>query len=279
MTIRIVTDSTADLDSSEIEQYGITVVPLMIHFGSQSYRAGIDIQTDEFYRRLRDSEMLPRTSQPSPAAFQSAYESLRDAAGIVSVHISGKLSGTLNSARAGVGLLESAPPVELVDTNSASMGLGFAVLAAARAAAGGADLAAVAAAAREAAAQTRLLMLVDTLEYLQKGGRIGKARAFLGTVLKTKPLLELRDGVIEPLERPRTRQRATERLFDLIVRTPEAAEIVVLHGSTPEEAKALAQRVRETLPGVSVRIGHCSPVIGVHTGPGALGAAILRSGA
>ena len=280
MTIRIVTDSTADLDTVDVEQYGIIVVPLTIHFGSESYRAGIDIQSDEFYRRLRDSEVLPRTSQPSPAAFQEAYEGLGDAEGIVSVHISGKLSGTLNSARAGAALLESAPPIELVDTNSASMGLGFAVLVAARAAAGGADLAAVAAAAREAAAQTRLLMLVDTLEYLQRGGRIGKARAFLGTMLKTKPLLELRNGVIEPLERPRTRQRATERLFDLIVGTPGAAEIVVLHGSTPKEAGALAQRVQEALPDVlSVGIRHCSPVIGVHTGPGALGAAILRSGA
>ena len=195
------------------------------------------------------------------------------------MHISGKLSGTLNSARTGAALVESAPPIELVDTNSASMGLGFAVLAAARAAGGGADLATVAAAAREAAGRTQLLMLVDTLEYLQKGGRIGKARAFLGTLLKTKPLLELRDGVIEPLERPRTRQRATERLFELIVRTPGATEVVVLHGSTPEEASALAQRVGEAVPGVSVRIGHCGPVIGVHTGPGALGAAILRSGA
>lgn len=279
MTIRIVTDSTADLAAAEIETYGIVVVPLTIHFGSESYRAGVDIQTDEFYARMPRSEVLPRTSQPSPAAFQTAYEGLREANGIVSVHISGKLSGTLNSARAGAALVEGAPPIELVDTNSASMGLGFAVLAAARAAAEGGELAAVAAAAREAALRTRLLLFVDTLEYLQKGGRIGRARAFLGTLLKTKPVLELRDGVIEPLERPRTRQRATERLFELTVRTPGVQEVVVLYGSTPEEAGALAERVREALAGVPVGVGHCSPVIGVHTGPGALGVAILRSSA
>jgi len=279
MTIRIVTDSTADLGSAEVDKYGIIVVPLTIHFGSESYRSGVDLQPDEFYARMPQSDVLPRTSQPSPAAFQEAYEQLRSADGIVSIHISGKLSGTLNSARAGVDLAKRAPPVELVDTNSASMGLGFAVLAAAQAAAAGGDLAAVATAAREVAARTRLLLFVDTLEYLQKGGRIGRARAFLGTLLKTKPVLELRDGVIEPLQRPRTRQRATERLFDLVVQTRGAQEVVVLYGSTPEEAGVLADRVRDALPGVPVSVGHCSPVIGVHTGPGALGAAILRSGA
>ena len=277
MTVRIVTDSTADLDPPEAAAHRITVAPLTIHFGETSYHSGIDLSKDEFYARMPQSAVLPRTSQPSPGVFLEAYESLKDADGIVSIHISGKLSGTVNSARTAAAQLPAwGPPVEIVDSDTASMGLGFAVLAAAEAAEKGADLQSVARIARETAARVRLLLFVDTLEYLQQGGRIGRARAFLGTLLQTKPVLELRQGEIEGIERPRTRQRAIERLHALILRTPNPQAIAVLYGSTPEEAAALAERLRQTFPGVAVSVVQCSPVIGVHTGPGALGAAILR---
>ena len=277
MTIRIVTDSTADLEAAEVERHGITVVPLTIHFGSASYRSGVDISKDEFYERLPRSEVLPRTSQPSPAAFKEAYEGLGEAEGIVSVHIGSKMSGTANAARQAASLLaEGSAPVEVVDSQTASMGLGFAALAAAEEAEAGGDMAAVAEAARRTAARSRLLLFVDTLEYLQKGGRIGRARAFLGTLLKTKPVLEVRDGEVGPLERPRTRRLATERLFELTTHTPEPERIAILYGTTPEEAADLAARCRDALPGVEVVVRQCSPVIGVHTGPGAMGAVILR---
>ena len=284
MTVRIVTDSTSDLDPSDIERLGIVVVPLNIHFGAQVYRDGVDMGKQEFYERLVQSAVLPRTSQPGVSDFQGVYEALAgDPAteAIVSVHLGGKLSGTINAAQTAARLLaegdDPTPPIQIVDSDQASMGLGFAAMAAAEAAADGADVGGIVAAAEQTARRSRVLLVVDTLEYLQKGGRIGRARAFLGTLLRTKPVLELAEGEIEGIERPRTRQKAVERLFQLTVRTPAPRRIGILYGTTPEEAESLAGRVREALPGVPVSVHRCSPVIGVHTGPAALGAAIERT--
>ena len=279
MVVRVVTDSTADLEAEVAARQGITVVPLSVHFGDEVFQDGVSLSKDEFYRRLAGSAILPRTSQPSAAAFQAAYVGLREAEAIVSVHIGGKLSGTVNAARLGARLLgPGGAPVEVVDTDQVSMGVGHAALAAAEAAAGGAGAAAVAAAAREGARRSRVLLFVDTLEYLQKGGRIGRARALLGTMLRTKPLLQLVDGEIEGIARPRTRQGATERLLEMIVQTPRPQRVSILYGTTLGEAEALAGRVRAALPGVAVSMVQVSPVIGVHTGPAALGAAILEGG-
>ena len=284
MTVHVVTDSTSDLDPSDIERLGIVVVPLNIHFGAEVYRDGVDMGKQEFYERLVQSAVLPRTSQPTVSDFQATYEALAgDPAteAIVSVHLGGKLSGTINAAQTAARLLSerdaTAPPVHVVDSDQASMGLGFAAMAAAEAVADGADVEGIVAAAQRTAQRSRVLLIVDTLEYLQKGGRIGRARAFLGTLLRTKPVLELAAGEIEGIERPRTRQKAVERLFQLIVRTPAPRRIGILYGTTPEEAESLAGRVREALPGVPVSVHRCSPVIGVHTGPAALGAAIERA--
>ena len=277
MTIRIVTDSTADLDADTVARYGITVVPMTLHFGRESWRDGLDIR-DALYARIRRSPKLPRTAQPPPAAFRAAYDGLADADGIVSIHIGGRLSGTIHSARAGADLrAPGSPPVEVVDTNQTSMALGNAVLDAAAAASTGADLSGVADAARDAARRCRLLLFVDTLEYLQKGGRIGRARALLGTLLRTKPLLELRNGEIEGIERPRTRQRAMQRLFEMVSRIPNPDRIAILYGSTPDDAATLRNRIQERLGHVPVILVQVSPVVGVHTGPGALGAAVLQA--
>jgi DegV family protein with EDD domain len=281
MTVRVVTDSTADLNPDEVERHHILVVPLNIHFGQDVYRDGVDLGKDEFYERMVKSAVLPRTSQPGVGDFQATYQSISDAEAIVSVHIGGKLSGTTNAAQTAARLLaeqdSAAPPVTVVDTDQASVGLGFAALAAARAAEAGADAVSCAAAARDTAARSRVLLFVDTLEYLQKGGRIGRARAFLGTLLRTKPVLELAGGEIEGIERPRTRQKAIKRLFELIVKTSNPVSIAILHGTTPDEAEHLAARVRAALPETPVAIVQVSPVIGVHTGPAALGAAIEKA--
>ncbi len=281
MAIRVVTDSTADLDGETLDRHGIAVVPLNIHFGGEVFRDGIDLGKDAFYDRLVQSAVLPRTSQPSVLEFRRVYETFPDAEAIVSIHIGGKLSGTINAAQTAARMGREAdpggPPVIVVDSDQASMGLGFPVLAAAEAAAGGAAAEAVVAAARGCAARCRVLLFVDTLEYLQKGGRIGRARAFLGTLLRTKPVLELTDGEIAGIERPRTRQKAVERLYQLILKTPRPARIAILHGTTPDEAAALGERVRAQLPGVPISVVQVSPVIGVHIGPAALGAAIEQS--
>ena len=280
MVIRIVTDSTADLDDATLAQHGIAVAPLNIHFGDQVFQDNVTITKDEFYRRMEVSEVLPRTSQPSAAVFQAVYERIiaeSNVDGIASIHLGGKLSGTINAARTATGLLTEAPPIEVIDSDSATLGVGNAALAAAAAASAGGDMTAVRNAALGAAGRTRILLFVDTLEYLQKGGRIGRARAFLGTLLRTKPLLELKDGEIEGVERPRTRQKATDRLFQTMLRTPRPERIAVLYGTTPGDAERLAERVRTELPGVEISLVQVSPVIGVHTGPAALGAAILQA--
>ncbi len=278
MKICIVTDSTADLDAATVERHRITVVPLNVHFGSEVFQDGVTLSKEEFYARLGHSAILPRTSQPSAGAFQEVYAQLSDADAIVSIHISGKLSGTVNAAGTGASLLpEGSPPVEVVDSGQATVGLGYAIVAAAEAAATGADAGGVVEAARECAGRAHVLFFVDTLEYLQKGGRIGRARAFLGTLLRTKPLLALVAGEIEPIERPRTRQKAIERLFHQIVRTPDLVRVAILYGTTPADAEDLSERVRDALPGVAVSIVQVSPVVGVHTGPGALGAALLAA--
>ncbi len=280
MSIRIVTDSTADLDEATLDRYGIMVVPLTVHLGDQTYLDQVTITKDEFYTRMQASQLLPRTSQPSAGAFEEVYSTLADDGdvdAIASIHLSEKLSGTVNAARTAAGLRTGGPPVEVIDSNSVTLGLGNAVVAAAEAAQAGEGMEGVRAACLSAAERTRVLLFVDTLEYLQKGGRIGRARAFLGTLLRTKPLLELSDGEIEGIERPRTRQKAVDRLFQTIVRTPEPERIVILYGTTPDDAAALADRVRIALPGIPVSVVQVSAVIGVHTGPAALGAAILRA--
>ena len=280
MVIRIVTDSTADLDAATLAQHGIAVAPLNIHFGDEVYEDSVTITKNEFYERMEVSKVLARTSQPSVSVFQEIYERViaeGNVDGIASIHLGGKLSGTINAARTAAGLLTDAPPIEVIDSDSATLGLGNAVRAAATTAADGGDMAAIREAALGAAGRTKIVLFVDTLEYLQKGGRIGRARAFLGTLLRTKPVLELKDGEIEGIERPRTRQKATDRLFQTILRTPRPERIAVLYATTPGDAEALASRVREALPSVEVSLVQVSPVIGVHTGPAALGAAILQA--
>lgn len=279
MVIRIVTDSTADLDEATLAQHGIAVAPLNIHFGDEVYQDSVTITKNEFYDRMEVSEVLARTSQPSVGVFKEIYERViaeSDVEGIASIHLGGKLSGTINAAHTAAGLLTDAPPIEVIDSDSATLGLGNAVRAAAMAAGGG-DMTAIRNAALGAAGRTKIVLFVDTLEYLQKGGRIGRARAFLGTLLRTKPVLELKDGEIEGIERPRTRQKATDRLFQTILRTPHPERIDVLYATTPDDAEALAGRLRDALPTIEVSMVQVSPVIGVHTGPGALGAAILQA--
>lgn len=278
MTIRIVTDSTADLDAETIARHRISVVPLNVHFGDEVFTDGVTISKAEFYERLEHSDILPRTSQPGAATFQAAYAELDDADAIVSIHIGAKLSGTLNAARTGADLLpEGAPPVEVVDSAQTTVGLGYAVIAAAQAAEAGADVAGVVEAARVCAANARVFFFVDTLEYLLKGGRIGRARAFLGTLLRTRPVLELLNGEVEGIERPRTRQKAIVRIFQLVLKTPNPEHVSILYGTTLEDAEILAEQVRQALPGVGVTTVLVSPVVGVHTGPAALGAAVLRA--
>ena len=270
MAVYVVTDSTADIPREIVDRLGITVVPLTITFGAESFRDGQDLSADEFYARLQSSKQLPTTSQPPPALFQHAYEHLTSRGEVVSVHLSHKFSGTIETARAAA--REVAPArgskITVVDSGLASMALGLCAIAAAEKAQAGASRAECAAAAESVAQRVKLLVTFETLEYVRRGGRIGRASAFVGGLLKLKPILTVKDGEAHPVTRVRSRQKALDELLSLATEGKEIEDVVVLHTTTPEEAEALAQRIREARPGVPLIVGRFGPVLGVHGGPG-----------
>lgn len=277
MTVRIVTDSTCDLPRDLIEELGITVVPLTVIFGDASLLDGVTITAPEFYDRLRSSSVLPRTSQPTVEAFQSAYRSAAaDGAEIVSIHISSRLSGTLNAASVARETLKHDLHIDLIDSYNVSVGLGLIVLEAARAAARGAALPEVVATARRAMDHTSVYVAVDTLEYLQRGGRIGRARSLLGSLLSIKPILTVQDGEVAPFERVRTRARAQERILEIASGMPRAKDLFIAHSDLPDLADSAAARLAPTLPHTAIRTAWLGPVVGTYTGPGCFGFAALE---
>ncbi|MDI6870302.1 MAG: DegV family protein [Bacillota bacterium] len=278
MAVKLVTDSTADLPEALVRRYGLTVVPLHVHFGEEDYRDGVDIWASEFYYKLETSGVLPHTSQPSPGDFLQVYEPLTaDGSEVVSIHLSRALSGTCQSAEMAAEML-GRPAVTVVDSASASLGVGLVVLEAARRVEEGASREQVAEAARRASRRLVLFFVVDTLEYLQKNGRIGRATAFLGSLLNIKPLLTLEDGIVTPVEKARGKNKALSRIFDLlherVGRKP--ARFAVVHADRPEEAINLVERVKGEFACLEPPlVGDIGPVIGSHVGPGTLGIVAL----
>ena len=276
MALRIVTDSTADLPADFVRELDITVVPLNVHFGDAVFRDGIDLTTNQFFMRLSTSDIHPTTSQPSIGAFLETYRFLLgEGHDILSLHVSGKLSGTMNSALVAQRELQAGSRLEVVDTGLTSMALGLVVLDAARAAKRGVVLAEAADQARTASSRTHLQLFLETLEFLRRGGRIGRAQAFLGGILSFKPIIQLRDGEVHPVERVRTRGRAVERLIEWARGHSNIQEIAVLYSTTPEEAASLAGRLRSIFPEAPVVVAQYGPVVGVHVGPGGM-AIVIR---
>jgi DegV family protein with EDD domain len=274
--VHVVTDSTADIPRDLIDRYGITIVPLTITFGAESFRDGQDLSTDDFYARLQSTKQLPQTSQPPPALFQHAYEHLISRGEVVSVHLSHKFSGTIEAARTAAKAL-APEKITVVDSGLTSMALGLCAIAAAKRANEGASRTDCAAAAESVARRIRLLVTFETLEYLRRGGRIGRASAFVGGLLKLKPILTVKDGEAAPVARVRSRQKALDELFDLAMETKRIDDAVVLYTTTPDEAETLAQRLREACPGVHLIVGRFGPALGVHGGPGMIGLAVVES--
>jgi DegV family protein with EDD domain len=274
--VAIVTDSSAYLPADLVDLHQITVVPLQIVLGDTVRAEGIDITAAEAVRALRERHPVT-TSRPSPKEFVAAYERLAEAGagGIVSVHLSAAMSGTVDSAR--LAAAEAPVPVRVIDSRGVGMGLGFAALAGAAAARDGASLAAAAAAVERRARAVRSLFYVDNLEHLRRGGRIGAAAGLLGSALMIKPLLHIVDGRVAPLEKVRTASRALARLEDLAVQqaADRAVDVAVQHMAAGARAAALAARLRDRLPGArDVYVGEVGPVIGAHAGPGMLGVVI-----
>jgi len=276
MTIKIVTDSTADLSPELIEKLGITVVPLYVCFGKDMYRDKEEIHEDDFYERLLKDPIHPTTTQPTPQDFAEVYGRLSpDADGIISIHISAKLSGTCNSAEQGKKMLEKGCPVEVIDSQTTSMALGLVVIAAAAIAKTAKSLPQAVEEVKQVVSDVKLLVLFDTLKYLAKGGRIGKAKSLLGALLSVRPLLTIKDGEFVPVGQIRSRAKGIEKLFDFVKAADGIEDMAVIHSTTLDEAKALADRISAITPGKQVRIARLGPVLGVHGGPGVLAIATL----
>ena len=277
MTVRIVTDSTCDLPYEIVDRLGITVVPLTIFFGEDAFLDGVELDAPTFYERLASSSTLPRTSQPSVEQFQHAYEQVgADGSEIVSIHLSSKLSGTLNAASVAREVVKDRIHVDLIDSYQASVALGLVVMEAANAAAAGKPLVEVVAAARRAMDRITIRVALETLEYLQKGGRIGRARSFLGSILNIKPLLQVEDGEVAPVERVRTRAKAVERIFEVAASHARARTMFVAYSGDAGPAEELVARLRPVMPHTEILLATLGPVVGVYTGPGALGFAALE---
>lgn len=275
-SVAVITDSTAYLSADTVAELGITVVPLQVVIDGQALMEGRDVGPAEIADALRRHAQVS-TSQPGPQAFLDAYESAAGsgASAIVSVHLSGRLSGTVDVAR--LAARDAPVPVEVVDSHSLGMGLGFAVVAAAHAADRHLAVDEVATVARDRARSSSAFFYVDTLDYLRRGGRIGAGRALVGTALAVKPLLYLDDGAIQPLEKVRTSARAVARLEDLAVQcaADSKVDVAVHHLANAERAEQLAGRLRARLPEAGeVVISEVGAVIGAHVGPGLLGVVV-----
>ena len=279
--ILVVTDSSASLPAELVDDLDIKVIPLWLIWDDQCYLDGVDIDPPTFYRRLRESKTLPTSTQPSGLEFRKLFEDLaQDCTGIVCVLASSKISGTVESACAA---REFSPvPVGVVDSGFSAMGQGLIAVAAARAAAAGASLESVADTAEKARKAVHLLFVVDTLEYLHKGGRIGGAKRLLGTALDIKPILHFDQGVIEPLSQTRTKKKGIKELLDIAnerLAGKQMAEAAVVHVDCPEEAELLKEDVIRRFNLTTVHISDVSPVVGTHVGPGALGLAFYPGSA
>ncbi|MFQ6059104.1 MAG: DegV family protein [Anaerolineae bacterium] len=274
--IRIVTDSSVHLLPELIREHDIHVVPLKVIFGQRSYREGVELSNEEFYRLLREAEELPTTTQPAAGEFLEVYSRLAQGDDeIISIHLSSKLSGTVNSAMQAKEMLPQAQ-ITIVDTPWISAALGMIVLEAARAVEAGSAQEQVLARVEELIPRMNIIFVVDTLEYLQKGGRIGGAAALVGTLLRVKPILHLKEARIEPLDRVRTKRAALRRLLELMAeRVPPGApvHVGVLHAQALAEAQELERGVRSRFDCAELFFAEIGPVVGAHVGPGTVGLA------
>jgi len=274
--VAIVTDSIADLPPHVAEEFGITVVPLVVRFGSDVYRDGLDLSPDQFYERLKKSRVLPRTSAPSPGTFASTYDRLAEETNeIVVITLTSKLSATYQVALESIGLMKKQCRVEVVDSQWAVMAQGFIAIAAAKAAQAGASIDEVLYVARHAVDRVDLRGTFDTLEYLERGGRIGKAQAFLGSLLKVNPVIGMKDGEVFPYARERSRAKAIDHLYNLATGFGDVEGLAVEYAIDLVEANRLVQRFRSKFPQVPIHLSRVSPAIGTHTGPGLIAVSVF----
>ncbi|HVB24197.1 MAG TPA: DegV family protein [Ktedonobacteraceae bacterium] len=280
MTVRIVTDSTADIPLEQAKALGITVVPLTVFFGNEEFLDGVELDNATFYQKLQTGKVTPRTSQPPPAAFMEAYTTLinEGADSILSIHVSAKLSGTYQSARTG---RDSLPddlrkiPIEIVDSETVSMGMGYAVMQAAKEAQQGDSLEEIQTRLRSRLSRTQILFVLDTLEYLKRGGRVGSAKAFLGNMLSVKPILAIKNGMVVGLEQPRTRSRANARIAQLLGEMGQFEQLGIVE-SEAEAGQQLASALKEVYPH-EIPTYKLGAAVGTYAGPGTAGVTLVTA--
>ena len=276
MPVKVVTDSVADLPPQVVEELGITVIPLNVRFGEKVYRDGIDLTTEQFYQELTSSKTMPVTSVPSPAAFSTAYDKLAEETDeILAVILSSKLSGTYDVAVQSIGLMKRECRVEVIDSECAVMAQGFLVIAAARAAQAGAKLNEIMTIVRRNIPRVDMRAAFDTLEFLRRGGRIGAAQALLGAALKINPVITLKNGLVEPAGRTRSRAKAVEHLYQFVAGYRSIEELAVEEAACSEDADSLVDRLGNIFPRERIYRTRTTPVIGTHTGPGLLLVAVM----
>ena len=276
----IVTDSTSYIPNEFVQKYKITVTPQVLIWGDETFRDGIDIQPSDYYSRLKSAKVMPSTSQVSPATMHETFQGLvSQGFDVLGIFISSKLSGTSQSAIQGREMMgAAAEKVTLVDSQSTAMALGFQVLGAARAKESGASLKECADLTEKAHAKTGVFFAVDTLEFLHRGGRIGSAQRFIGSALNLKPILALKEGKVEGVERIRTKSKAHDRILELVadqVQGKSNIRIATLQANAIDDAKALLDRAASELKPIETIFSELSPVVGTHTGPGTVGLAFM----
>ncbi len=276
MTVRIVTDSVSDITPAVAAKLGITVVPLNVVFDSVTYRDGVDITTDEFYEKLENSRLSPTTSSPAPQVFSQVYDKLAEETdGILVITIGRKLSATGESASKAIEVMKKKCRVELVISELAMMAEGLLVIAAAKAAKQGANLKELVELTRHNIARAEIRIAFDTLEYLKRGGRIGKAQALMGSMLGINPVLGIKDGEVFPFGRERSRAKALDYVYSFAAGYSHIEEMAVEDATTPDETEAFVKRLGAIFPSKKIYRSKVSPVIGTNVGPRVIGVAVL----
>lgn len=272
-SVRIVTDSLSDIPDGLMRELDITAVPALVHFGDVTLRDKVDLSTEEFYRRLSSSPIMPTTSQPPPSAFKIIYDRLaRETDQILSIHSASTLTGTYSSAAVAAAEMPEVR-IDVVDSRQVTMALGWLVILAARAARKGASLEEIETLVEDARPRSHIIAMLDTLEYAQRSGRLGKGAALVGTLLNVKPIISLVDGEVMPVEKVRTQHRALERLVEIVLASGPIQELAVMHAAGREFATQLKTSFAATLHEENIVIGETGPAIGTHVGPNAVGVA------
>ena len=275
--VKLVTDSVSDLPPEVVKELEITIIPLNVHFGQETYKDRVDLNSEEFYHKLEHSSTFPSTSAPSPGLFAEVFDDLAMKCNqILGVFVSRKLSATYDAALQGVKLMKRKCQVEIVDSALGIMGQGLLVMEAARKALSGVNLSELVGMTSKTIPRIHIRITLDTLEYLARGGRIGKVQAFLGSMLRMNPILGIKDGVAFPFARVRSRAKATDWLCDFASKFEKVKALAVEYGTNAAEAKALAERIASVFPKIPIYLSNVSPVIGTHTGPNVLSVTVME---